>query len=60
MLLCLGGRERSRDEFATLLDAAGFELSRIIPTVAPISILEARPSKRAVAPASEETAKAHG
>jgi hypothetical protein len=41
MLLCLGGRERTRAEFAALLHAAGFSLTRVIETAAPISILEA-------------------
>lgn len=44
MLLCLGGRERTLLEFVALLAEAGFALSRVIDTAAPISILEARPS----------------
>ena len=35
-------RERTRDEFADLLNAAGFELTRVIPTASPASIVEAR------------------
>lgn len=45
MLLCLGGRERTRREFAALLESAGFVLSRVIETASPISILEARPHR---------------
>jgi hypothetical protein len=35
-----GGRERTRQEFEELLKKSGFSLRRIIPTVAPLSILE--------------------
>jgi C-methyltransferase len=42
MLLCLGGRERTREEFAALLRAAGFSLTRVVETASPISILEAK------------------
>jgi SAM-dependent methyltransferase len=38
-----GGRERNADEFAALLAAAGFRLSRIVPTAAPTSMIEALP-----------------
>jgi O-methyltransferase domain len=41
MLALLGGRQRSRDEYATLLDRAGFALTRQIDTGADIAILEA-------------------
>jgi len=44
MLAMTGGRERTKAEFHALLDAAGYELTRIIPTVAPQSVLEAVPS----------------
>ena len=43
MLLMTGGRERSADEFRALFDANGFELARIVPTGAPLSVVEARP-----------------
>jgi hypothetical protein len=43
MLLLPGGRERSADEFRALFAGAGFELARIVPTEAPLSVLEARP-----------------
>jgi hypothetical protein len=41
-----GGRERTEAEFRALLDAADYELTRIIPTVAPQSIIEAVPKSR--------------
>jgi len=44
MMVMTGGRERTRAEFAALLNTAGYSLTRIIPTVAPQSVLEAIPS----------------
>jgi hypothetical protein len=41
MLVCTGGRQRSEAEFRSLLSDAGFELSRIVPTPARLSIIEA-------------------
>jgi hypothetical protein len=38
-----GGRERNESEFARLLGSAGFELTRIVPTDSPLSVIEARP-----------------
>ena len=43
MLLTLGGRERTREDFANLLYRAGFRLDRVVDTVTPISIVEASP-----------------
>jgi O-methyltransferase domain len=40
MLVNFGGRERTRDEFATLWARAGLALSKIIPTQAPVNIIE--------------------
>jgi hypothetical protein len=41
MLVCTGGRQRSKAEFRRLYAAAGFGLSRIIPTDLPFaSIIE--------------------
>ena len=37
-----GGKERTRKEYADLLEQSGFSLSRIISTIAPISLVEAR------------------
>ena len=39
MMVNTGGRQRSEAEFRALYDAAGFELTRIIPTPA-VSIVE--------------------
>ena len=44
MLVMTGGRERTRAEFAVLLKTAGYSLTRIIPTLAPQSVLEAIPN----------------
>jgi hypothetical protein len=43
MLLLTGGRERTEAEYRSLLAAAGFALTRIVPTATPISIIEATP-----------------
>jgi predicted transcriptional regulator len=40
MLLSPGGLERTEEEFRQLFAAAGFELTRIIPTASPMSIIE--------------------
>lgn len=40
MLLLLGAKERTREEFAALLDEAGLRLNRVIDTPCPLSILE--------------------
>jgi len=42
MLAMSTGRERRKMEFCTLLESAGYKLTRIIPTMAPQSIIEAR------------------
>ncbi len=41
MLVSVGGKERTREQFRALLERAGFRLERVIPTGAPISVLEA-------------------
>jgi hypothetical protein len=43
MLVMFGGRERTEEEYATLLRGADFELARIIPTAGPASVIEAHP-----------------
>jgi len=43
MLMLTGGRERTEDEYADLLARAGFRLEHVIPTRAPVSVLEAVP-----------------
>src|SRR4051812_27346813 len=41
MLALPGGKERSADEFRALFAGAGFELTRIVPTQSPLSVVEA-------------------
>lgn len=43
MLIFSGGRERTQDEFSTLLQDNGFHLKRVLPTVTHLSIIEASP-----------------
>jgi hypothetical protein len=43
MLVLLQGRERTVSEYATLLDAAGLQLTADVPTGAGVRVLEARP-----------------
>jgi hypothetical protein len=40
MMLSPGGLERTGEEFRALFAAAGFELTRIIPTASPMSVIE--------------------
>lgn len=40
MLTALGGQERTAEEYAQLLDEAGFQLKRIVPTASPMSVIE--------------------
>src|SRR5262245_4414578 len=40
MLVSTGGRQRSEAEFRSLYDAAGFRLTRIVPTPVPASVIE--------------------
>jgi SAM-dependent methyltransferase len=41
MLVMTGGRERTAAEYRALLAAAGFEMTGVIPTSSPVSIVEA-------------------
>ena len=41
MLALPGGKERSEQEFRTLFAGAGFELTRVVPTTSPLSVVEA-------------------
>jgi len=41
MLTIPGGEERTASEYRTLLDAAGFAMSRVVPTASDVSIVEA-------------------
>lgn len=43
MLAMAGGRERTEEEFRALFDRAGFDLTRIIPTKSPLSVIEGKP-----------------
>src|SRR5436190_4145085 len=43
MLVMPGGRERTEQEFRALFDRAGFNLTRIVPTKSPLSVVEAKP-----------------
>jgi hypothetical protein len=45
MLISPGGKERTAEEYRVLLANAGFELTRIIPTKSPFSVIEAVKSK---------------
>ena len=42
LVMTEGGRERTAEEYAQLLAAGGFQLERIVPTAAAISVVEAR------------------
>jgi hypothetical protein len=44
MMVMLGGRERSLEEFRALLEATGFQLTRVIPTESPFQLIEAIPA----------------
>jgi len=44
MLVMTGGRERTEPEFRTLLDASGYKLTKIVPTMAPQSVIVAAPN----------------
>jgi hypothetical protein len=41
MLVLLGGRERTEEQFARLLEAASFRLERVLSTHSPFSVIEA-------------------
>jgi hypothetical protein len=41
-MLLIGGRERTEAEFRALFAAAGFEVTRIVPTASPVSVVEGR------------------
>jgi hypothetical protein len=42
MMFLPGGRERTADEFRTLFERNGFELTRIVPTQSPLGVVEGR------------------
>jgi SAM-dependent methyltransferase len=41
LVLSEGGRERTEEEYRVLLDEAGFTLTRVVPTAAALSVVEA-------------------
>jgi hypothetical protein len=41
MLVSPGGKERTETEYRELLAAAGFRLTRVVPTKSPFSVIEA-------------------
>jgi hypothetical protein len=43
LMLLLGARERSAEQYAELFAGAGFKLNKVIPTSSPVSIIEAIP-----------------
>ena len=43
MLVMPGGRERTETEFRRLFERAGYQVTRIVPTQSPLSVVEARP-----------------
>jgi hypothetical protein len=42
MLVAPGGLERTEAEFRTLLKNSGFEMTRIVATASPVSVVEAK------------------
>lgn len=44
LVMTVGGKERTPDEFAELFAACGLRLSRIVPTGRPIAVIEAVPA----------------
>ncbi|MGH6734642.1 MAG: methyltransferase [Methyloceanibacter sp.] len=44
LVMTVGGKERTEDEFRDLFASAGFRLSRIVPTGRPICVIEAVPA----------------
>ena len=45
MLVVLGSQERTEQEYRALLHAAGFELTRVVPTRSAMSLIEGVPSR---------------
>jgi hypothetical protein len=43
LVMTRGGRERTEAEFALLLADCGFKLTRVVPTHAPVCVIEAKP-----------------
>jgi hypothetical protein len=43
LILCPGGCERTEQEYRILMEKAGFQLIRIVPTQSPVSVIEGVP-----------------
>jgi hypothetical protein len=43
MLVFAGGRERTEEEYRTLLRSAGLSLSKVVPTGSPVNVIETVP-----------------
>jgi hypothetical protein len=43
MLVVLGGQERTQKEYEGLFHTAGLALTRVIPTLSPLSLIEGVP-----------------
>jgi hypothetical protein len=41
MMVAIGGRERTKDEYEALLNRAGFKIRKIHQTISPHSLIEA-------------------
>jgi hypothetical protein len=40
MMLVVGGRERTREQYGDLFSAAGLRLTRVVPTAHEVSVIE--------------------
>jgi hypothetical protein len=45
LVMTVGGKERTKDEFAELFASSGLRLSRIVPTERPTCVIEAVPDQ---------------
>jgi len=43
LVMCPGGKERTSEEFHALFAAAGFNMTRIVPTQGIVSVVEGTP-----------------
>jgi len=44
MLVSVGGKERTEEEYRRLLEASGFRMTRVIPTMSPFHMIEGEPA----------------
>ena len=56
MMVMVGGRERTRDEFSSIFAAAGFRLASITPTATPLCVIEGILNHEDTAVRQEQTA----